>query len=124
MIISPAYFGYPLPETGFLRLRQILGDPDADPPIPPLIPLKKSAWWDGVRNGRFPRPYKLTSRVSAWKVEEIRELLAGFQRRTDPRQFDVRHQANSHRDGPHAQIEQGSGPAKQRFSSDPKRHAS
>jgi hypothetical protein len=30
-----------LPETGFLRLRQIIGDAKADPPIPPIIPVKK-----------------------------------------------------------------------------------
>ena len=27
-----------LPETGFLRLPQIVGDPKADPPVPALIP--------------------------------------------------------------------------------------
>ena len=65
-----------LPETGFLRLKQIIGHPDANPPIPPIIPVKKSCWWEGVKNGRFPKPVKLGPRVTAWRVEDIRELIA------------------------------------------------
>ena len=67
---------YQLPETGFLRLPQIIGDPDAEPPIPPIIPVKKSCWWDGVKTGRFPKPVKLGPRVTAWRVEDIRALIA------------------------------------------------
>jgi prophage regulatory protein len=65
-----------LPETGFLRLSQIIGNPKAQPPIPAIIPVKKSCWWDGVRAGRFPKPVKLGPRVTAWKVEDIRALIA------------------------------------------------
>ena len=67
---------YPLPETGFMRLRQIIGDPKADPPVPPLIPVGKSTWWAGVRNGRYPQPIKLGPRTTAWTVEDIRALIA------------------------------------------------
>jgi hypothetical protein len=31
-----------LPETGFLRLPNIIGNPKANPPIPPIIPVGKS----------------------------------------------------------------------------------
>jgi len=65
-----------LPETGFLRLPQIIGDPKAKPPIPPIIPVKKTCWWDGVKAGRFPKPVKLGPRVTAWRVEDIRALIA------------------------------------------------
>lgn len=65
-----------LPETGFLRLPQIIGDPKADPPIPALIPVSKSTWWLGVKTGRFPRPVKLGPKTTAWRIEEIRELIA------------------------------------------------
>lgn len=64
-----------LPETGFLRLPQILGDSQATPPIPALIPIGKSAWWEGVKNGRFPKPVKLGPRVTAWRVEDIKEFI-------------------------------------------------
>ena len=67
---------YPLPETGFMRLRQIIGDPKADPPVPPLIPVGKSTWWAGVRNGRYPQPIRLGPRTTAWTVEDIRALIA------------------------------------------------
>jgi len=65
-----------LPETGFLRLPQIIGNPNATPPIPALIPVKKSCWWAGVKSGRFPKPVKLGPRVTVWRVEEIRSLIA------------------------------------------------
>ena len=65
-----------LPETGFLRLPQIIGNYKADPPIPAIIPVKKSCWWEGVRTGRFPKPVKLAPRVTAWRVEDIRALIA------------------------------------------------
>jgi len=64
-----------LPVTGFLRLPQIIGDAKAEPPIPPIIPVKKSCWWDGVRSGRFPKPVKL-GRCTMWRVEDIRTLIA------------------------------------------------
>lgn len=65
-----------LPETGYVRVRQILGDPKADPPIEPLIPISKSAWWAGVKSGRFPKSVKLGPRTTVWRVEEIRRLIA------------------------------------------------
>ncbi len=64
-----------LPETGFLRLSQIIGDCKADPPIPPLLPISRSAWYEGVRTGRYPKPIQLGPRTSAYPVEAIRELL-------------------------------------------------
>jgi hypothetical protein len=66
-----------LPETGYLRLRQIVGDPRANPPIPPLIPVSKSTWWAGVKSGRYPAPVRtLGARITAWRVEDIRALIA------------------------------------------------
>ncbi len=63
-------------EHGFLRLPQIIGNPKATPPIPPLIPVSKSTWWEGVRTGRYPQPVRtLGRRITAWKAEDIRELV-------------------------------------------------
>lgn len=65
-----------LPETGYLRLRQIIGDPQADPPLPPLIPVGKSTWWAGVKSGRYPAPVRtLGVRITAWRAEDIRALI-------------------------------------------------
>lgn len=55
-------------EYGFLRLDQILK----------LIPVGKTTWWNGVKSGRFPKPVKLGTRITAWKVEDIRSLLNSF----------------------------------------------
>ena len=54
-----------IPATGFLRLSQVLA----------LIPVGKSSWWRGCKSGRYPKPVKLAPRTTAWKVEEIRELI-------------------------------------------------
>ncbi len=66
-----------LPETGFLRLSKIIGNPNAVPPIPAIIPVSKSTWWEGVRTGRYPQPVRtLGARITAWRVEDIRALVA------------------------------------------------
>lgn len=66
---------YKLPETGYLRLRQILGDTKANPPITPLIPVCKSTWWEGIKSGRFPKPVKLPPRITVWRAEDIRNFI-------------------------------------------------
>ena len=62
-----------LPNTGFVRLSSILG------PKGP-IPVSRSSWWAGVREGRFPAPVKLGPRTTAWLVEDIRALIDQFER--------------------------------------------
>lgn len=68
-----------LPETGYLRLPQIVGKPATKTAlaIPALIPVSKSTWWAGVRAGRYPKPVKLGRRITAWRVEQIRALIEG-----------------------------------------------
>lgn len=55
------------PQTGLVRLSQILG------PTGP-IPVSKSTWWQGVKDGRFPKPQKLGPRTTVWLVKDIRDL--------------------------------------------------
>ena len=59
-----------------LRLKEIIGDPKADPPIRPIIPVSKSTWWSGVRSGRFPQPVRLPPRVTCWTARSIQKLVA------------------------------------------------
>ncbi len=54
-----------IPTTGFLRLPQVLS----------FIPISKSSWWDGVKDGRFPKPVKLGKRMTAWRAEGIAMLV-------------------------------------------------
>ncbi|MBN1830008.1 MAG: AlpA family phage regulatory protein [Deltaproteobacteria bacterium] len=65
-----------LPNVGFLRLRQIIGDAKANPPIPALIPVSRSTFLAGVKTGRFPRGVKLTTRCTAWRLEDILKIIA------------------------------------------------
>lgn len=65
-----------LPEIGYVRLSQIVGNPKADPPIPAIIPVSRSTWWAGVKSGLYPSPVKLGPRIIAWRIEEIRELIS------------------------------------------------
>lgn len=62
-----------LPETGYLRLSQIVGDKKAG--IAAIFPVSKSTWWQGVKSGRYPQPVKLSERCTAWKVEDVRALI-------------------------------------------------
>jgi prophage regulatory protein len=64
-----------LPEEGYLRLPQIIGNPKADPPVPALIPICASSWWAGVKAGRYPAPVKIGPRTTAWRIRDIRALL-------------------------------------------------
>ncbi len=57
-----------LPETGFIRLPQVLA----------IFPISKSAFWAGVKSGKYPKPVKLSARCTAWKVDDIRNLIASY----------------------------------------------
>ncbi len=64
-----------LPQTGYFRIWQIIGDKKANPPIPPLIPVSAATWWNKVRTGHYPQPVKLGPRITAWRVEDILKLI-------------------------------------------------
>ena len=49
----------------FLRLPQVLE----------RIPVSKSTWWLGVREGKYPKPTKLSERISAWRESDIDDLI-------------------------------------------------
>jgi len=66
-----------LPDAGYLRVWQIIGDKKANPPIPALIPVSPATWWNKVRSGEYPQPVKLGPRITAWKVSDIKKMLEG-----------------------------------------------
>lgn len=66
---------YQLPESGFLRLPQIIGD--AKRGIPAVIPVCRSSWLAGVKIGKYPKPIKLGPRTTVWNVADIRALIDG-----------------------------------------------
>ncbi|WP_075111677.1 helix-turn-helix transcriptional regulator [Noviherbaspirillum massiliense] len=52
-----------LPVTGFIRLAQL---------VPHIIPIGRSTLWLKVKTGEFPQPVKLSARITAWRVEDVR----------------------------------------------------
>lgn len=57
-----------LPETGFIRLPLVLS----------VFPASRSAFYAGIKKGIYPAPVKLSERTSAWRVEDIRTLIASY----------------------------------------------
>ena len=55
-----------LPDTGFLRQRQVLT----------FVPISKSTLWRQVRARSFPSPVKLSAGVTAWRAEDVRRWIA------------------------------------------------
>ena len=53
----------PIPFHGLLRLPQVLS----------MIPISKSAWWEGCRTGRYPR-------TTVWRAEEIAAFIESLGR--------------------------------------------
>lgn len=64
-----------LHESGFLRIWHIIGDIEATPAIPALIPVGRTSWLNGVKSGKYPKPIKLGERTTAWRVEDIIALI-------------------------------------------------
>jgi predicted DNA-binding transcriptional regulator AlpA len=50
-------------QTGYVRQSQL---------IPYVVPFSSSTLWRMVKAGKFPQPVKLSERVTAWRVEDIR----------------------------------------------------
>jgi predicted DNA-binding transcriptional regulator AlpA len=65
MASNPKPYGA-MPATGYMRQSQL---------IPTIFPFSSATLWRMVKAGTFPRPVKLGPRITAWRVEDIRELL-------------------------------------------------
>lgn len=50
---------------GFLRLPQVLA----------IFPVGKSTWWQGIKDGKYPKPVKLSERIVAWRLRDIHQLI-------------------------------------------------
>ena len=64
-------------ESGLLRLKQIVGNPKAKPPVPAIIPISASSWWAGVKSGKYPKAHKLGEKTTVWKASEVLALCEG-----------------------------------------------
>ena len=45
------------------------------PQVLKKVPVSKSTWWKGVKEGRFPRGIALSERTTAWLESDIDALI-------------------------------------------------
>lgn len=55
-----------LPSTGYIRLPDILK----------VIPVCRSVWYRGIKEGRYPQGIQISERCVAWRAEDIHALIA------------------------------------------------
>lgn len=51
---------------GYLRQSQL---------IPAIVPFSSATLWRKVSAGDFPKPVKLGPRITAWRVQDVRDWL-------------------------------------------------
>ena len=55
-------------QTGFLRLKEVLK----------LIPVGKTTWYNGIKSGIYPKPIKISRRLTAWKALDIYSFIESY----------------------------------------------
>jgi prophage regulatory protein len=55
-----------LPQAGYIRQAQL---------IPHVVPFSSATLWRKCKSGDFPKPVKLSERVTAWRVSDVRGWL-------------------------------------------------
>ena len=60
-----------LPDSAFIRESQLVQSPKR-PDHPAPLPFSAPTLWRKVKAGTFPKPIKLSERVTCWKVSEVR----------------------------------------------------
>jgi len=63
-----------LPDSAFIRESQLVQRPLKDTLAP--LPFSAPTPWRKVKDGTFPKPVKLSAKVTAWKVGEVRAWMA------------------------------------------------
>jgi prophage regulatory protein len=63
-----------LPNCAFVREAQLVQNPKR-PDYPAPLPFSAATLWRKVADGTFPKPMKLSKRVTAWRVAEVRTFL-------------------------------------------------
>jgi predicted DNA-binding transcriptional regulator AlpA len=60
-----------LPDSAFIREAQLVPSPKR-PDVAAPLPFSAPTLWRKVAAGDFPKPIKLSERVTVWKVSEVR----------------------------------------------------
>lgn len=64
-----------------VRLQQIVGRDG-------LIPVSKSTWWNGVKDGIYPEPVKIGKSAVAWRLSDLNRLIQDGIQHTNRGRFD------------------------------------
>ncbi len=63
-----------LPNSGYVRAAQLVQSPKRPDSTAPL-PFSEPTLWREVKAGSFPKPIKLSARITAWNVGAVRAWL-------------------------------------------------
>jgi hypothetical protein len=73
-----------MPDGAYIREAQLVPSPKR-PGVPVPLPFSAPTLWRKVREGTFPKPVKLSGRVTAWNVGTVRAWLTAQETQTyDP----------------------------------------
>jgi prophage regulatory protein len=64
-----------LADSAFVRIAQLVRTPSHPREATP-IPFSAPTLWRKVKTGDFPAPVKLSERVTAWRVSDVRAWLS------------------------------------------------
>lgn len=62
--MTQAHQPSPTPDA-LLRLPQVLS----------IVPVSRAAWWNGIKDGRFPPGIKLGPKTTVWRASDIAALI-------------------------------------------------
>ncbi|HRE18971.1 MAG TPA: AlpA family phage regulatory protein [Rhodocyclaceae bacterium] len=68
-----------IPDSGYIRQVTLIGSPavkatdtkPAMPAVPGIVPFSSATLWRKVKAGQFPRPVKLSDRITAWRAQDV-----------------------------------------------------
>lgn len=63
-----------MPDGAFIRASRLVIDPKR-PDVPAPVPFSAPTLWRKVKAKTFPAPVKLSERVTAWRVGDVRDWL-------------------------------------------------
>lgn len=64
-----------MPDNAYVREAQLVQS-GRRPKSTALLPFSAPTLWRKVKAGTFPRPIKLSERITAWRVGDVRNWLA------------------------------------------------
>ena len=48
------------------------------PAVLQAVPVSRAAWWNGIKDGRFPAGIKLGPKTTCWRKSDIDKLIASL----------------------------------------------